>query len=227
MLIKKPDSCNMKNLLNRLHRNIEYSENKINNFSKNKFDFYSATSKGKILFVGEGNMSFALNIIKHSSNFHNIIVTTFEKSENLSQFAKINSMILKKHNVTIVHGVDCTNLDNFRNRIFDKIIFGFPNTGTREFISGYHPNYLLVKNFLDIAAKKISTFGSVVISYVDNEYYNNVFKFYKIARLAGFNKIIKYIFDPKDFRGYKHPMTHEEESALEGHKKFATLEFRL
>ena len=55
----------------------------------------------------------------------------------------------------------------------------------------------------------------------------NMFKLEKLATLTGFRKPTKYAFDPSDYIGYKHTMTHQDESALENHDKFATWEFTL
>jgi len=48
-----------------------------------------------------------------------------------------------------------------------------------------------------------------------------------MANILNIQKPLKYIFDPNDFLGYTHTMTHQEGSALDNHDKFATWEFKL
>jgi hypothetical protein len=110
---------------------------------------------------------------------------------------------------------------------FDHVIFQFPYSGNRKSVENNHTNFILVHDFLKSALSRLKSTGSAVISAVDNDYYNNIFQFDKIATILDLKKPIKYLFDPKDFLEYTHTMTNEDGSALENHKKFATWEFKL
>jgi hypothetical protein len=58
--------------------------------------FVSQIQEGDTLFVGEGNLSFALSIAKmHGMTASNLTATTYEKTSDLSEEAQQNSKILK------------------------------------------------------------------------------------------------------------------------------------
>ena len=140
---------------------------------------------------------------------------------------KENVKHLKKLGVNVIHGIDTTKLDHsFKNIKFDQIIFQFPNVGSREPIDGQNPNYVLVKEFLEEAPTNITIGGSILISAVNNNHYNNIFKFEELALVLGFKKPAKYKFDPDDYPEYQHIMTHQEDSAIEQYTKFVIWEFK-
>ncbi len=192
-----------------------------------QYDFYQALSNGKSLLVGEGNLSFILSLAFKLKNNHNIVASTLENQDELTDSAKGNAKHLKKLGVNVIHGIDATKLNHaLKNIKFDKIIFQFPNVGSRELIDGQNPNYVLVKEFLEGAYINLAIDGSIIISAVDNDYYNNIFKFEELALVLGFNKPVKYKFDPKAYPNYEHTMTHQEGSAIDQYTKFATWEFK-
>lgn len=98
---------------------------------------------------------------------------------------------------------------------------------SRELIEGRNPNFILVRDFLESAAHQLKPGGKVYISAVDSPHYYGAFQFDEAAKTAGFGPPEVYPFDPKDFPGYTHTMTHEDESALDNHDKFATWVFEL
>ena len=114
----------------------------------------------------------------------------------------------------------------FKNILFNKIIFQFPNVGSREPIDGQNPNYALVKKFLEEASANLVESGSIIISAVDSDYYNNIFKFEELANSFGFKKPIKYKFDPEAYPNYQHTITHQGGSVIDQYTKFATWEFK-
>ncbi len=192
-----------------------------------QYDFYQALSNGKSLLVGEGNLSFSLSLALKLKNNHNIIASTFENHDELTDLTKDNAKHLSELGVNVMHGIDATKLDHsFKNIKFNKIIFQFPNAGSREPIDGQNPNYVLVKEFLEKAYLNLATLGSIIITCVDNDYYNNIFKLEELASVLGFDKPAKYKFDPENYPEYQHTMTHQEGSAIEQYKKFVTWEFK-
>lgn len=195
--------------------------------SLSSYNFIDRVSKGTALFVGEGNFSFSTSIATNISNHKNIISSTYEAKNEISDLAKANANLLEKFGIKVLYEIDATKLNSiFGNLLFDTIIFQFPHTGTREAVDGHNPNYILVKEFLESSSKQLTAVGSILISTVDNEYYNNIFQFEELAELLRL-KIDKYKFNPNDYNDYEHTMTHQDDSAIKKYSNFATWEFKL
>ncbi|PIQ24523.1 hypothetical protein COW64_18625 [bacterium (Candidatus Blackallbacteria) CG18_big_fil_WC_8_21_14_2_50_49_26] len=60
---------------------------------------------------------------------------------------------------------------------------------------------------------------------MDSPFYEGAFKMDEAARKAGFAAPEIYTFNPKDYPGYTHQNTANEESAADGHTAFATFVF--
>ncbi|MBL3285310.1 DUF2431 domain-containing protein [Rickettsiales endosymbiont of Paramecium tredecaurelia] len=116
---------------------------------------------------------------------------------------------------------------NFYSNAFDTIIFQFPHSGSREGINGVNANYVLVRNFIISASHILKRDGVVLITVVDSDFYNNMFRFDELAQELRISQPIKYKFNPKDYLEYEHTMTHQDESGIDDYSKFATYEFRL
>lgn len=194
-----------------------------------KFDFIGQVAKGETLLVGEGNLSFATSLArKQSINPAFITATTFEKVIEISEDAKNNTEKLRLLGAEVLHGIDANKIaDIFSGRRFETIIFQFPHAGSREPINGHNPNFILVRNFLKNAVRLLVNDGAVLISAVDSPHYHGAFQFEDAAKEAGFDKPSIYPFEPSDFIGYEHTMTHQSGSALENHDKFSTWVFHL
>lgn len=196
--------------------------------SLDKYDFIKRISSGSALFVGEGNFSFVYTLAKMQRQLGNIIASTYEKYTALSDFSKHNLKLLEKIGVHVLQDVDATKLHKtFNEGSFDTIIFQFPHTGNRESVNNLNPNYVLVRDFIISAYRILKMHGIILITVVDNDYYNNIFKFGEIAELCGLSTPIKYVFDPDDYPGYIHTMAHREGSAIDEYDQFATWEFQV
>lgn len=196
--------------------------------SDKKFDFASNINKGSALLVGEGNLSFALSLAAKASKPYNIIATTYELSHNLDYLGRKNKKELESLGAKVLHEVDATKLHlHFQNQQFHSIIFQFPHTSKQDYIEDKNPNFELLRNFLISAKQRAHPNGSIIVSYVDSNYYNSLFNFQKLKEELNFNSIEKYEFDPSDFPKYKHRMTNSSESGIIGHNKFATMVFRI
>ncbi len=191
------------------------------------FDFAQELSKGKTLLVGEGNLSFTLSLAATGQiPKNNLTATTYEKPSELSEVAEENTRKLKSFGVNVLHNVDATRLASFfGNSLFNHVVFQFPNTGTREPVEGHNPNFILVRDFLKSAYNQLSRGSRVLITVVDNSYYQGAFQFEEAAELAGFSAPDSYPFDPSDFPEYDHTMTHQEGSAIDKHTEFRTWVF--
>lgn len=110
---------------------------------------------------------------------------------------------------------------------FDIIIFQFPRAGSREGINGVNASYILVKNFIISASYILKRSGVILITIVDSDFYNNMFRFVELAEGLGISKPVKYKFNPKDYPEYEHTMTHQEENGIADYSKFVTYEFRI
>ncbi|MCD6035584.1 MAG: hypothetical protein K0R63_1325 [Rickettsiales bacterium] len=192
------------------------------------FDFAGELAQGKTLLVGEGNLSFCCSLaVKYPMVRCNLTATTFETITELSDIASDNGKKLKSMGVTVLHGVDATELyATFRGMRFDNIVFQFPHVGSREPIEGHNPNFILMRDFLKSAKYQLTQNGKVFISAVDNPHYQGAFQCEEAADTAGFYPPESYPFEPSDFPGYDHTMTHQDGSAIENHKEFCTWVFR-
>ena len=191
--------------------------------------FLERMKSGDVLFVGEGNLSFALNIVKRTSVIASrMTVTTYEDESHLSEFGRHNAATLRRLGASVIPGVDATNLEQrLFYRRFDTIVFQFPNVGSREPDEGRNPNFILVRDFLRSVAKHLQQDGQVLITAVDSPYYHGAFQFDEAAAAGGFSKPDTYLFDLLKLPGYIHTNTNNTDSAIDGHDMFRTWVFSL
>ncbi len=192
-----------------------------------EYNFVERVSIGKTLLVGEGNLSFTYALIKQCQNFpYSLIGSIYETVSELSDAAEYNAKLLENIGVKIIYGLDGTKLHEFFDaNAFDTIIFQFPHSGSREPIDGINPNYLLAHDFIKSALQILEKNGVILITIVDNDFYNNMFKLDEISEKLGIMKPTKNQFNLKSYPGYKHSMTNADESALGKYDEFATYEF--
>ena len=196
--------------------------------TRKPFDFIGHIAAGNIILVGEGNLSFALSLAKKNRiNPSAITASTFENASELSDAAIENTGKVRAVGATVLYGIDATKIHlAIGNRAFDHIIFQFPHAGSREPIDGHNPNFILVRNFLKSAIRKLKRSGTVLISAVDTPHYHGAFQFDEAASIAGFQPPEIYKFDPGNFPGYHHTMTHQDGDALSNHDAYATWLFK-
>ncbi len=182
-----------------------------------KYNLVGRLALGYTLLVGEGNLSFAVSLARtRPINPRKLTATTFETEKELSSQAKANARTLQTLGVQVCFGVDARNLkDTFPGARFDNIVFLFPNVASRDPVRGRNPNHELVRRFLLSAAGNLASRGKVMISAVNSPYYLGVFDFQGAARKTGYRTPDVYAFDPFEFAGYEHTMTHREESAID------------
>lgn len=193
------------------------------------FDFIGQVTQGRTLLVGEGNLSFALSLA-HSSRMtpSRLFATTFETSDELSTDAIENAQALKARDVTVLHGVDATNMTNtVGSWLFDNIVFQFPHAGYRGSEEGRNPNFILVRDFLLSAFSQLHRNGQVLITAANTPHYRGAFQFVEAAETTGFQLPEVYPFDLSQFPEYEHTMTRQSGSALENHDTFSTWVFRI
>lgn len=201
---------------------------------KNTTDVFTQTINqpwvglGDVLLVGEGNLSFSKSLlIRPNTGIRSLYATTFESAKMLSSEATAHSNFLKSQGCIVDHDVDAMRLDKKLNDIkFDTIIFQFPNVGSRNPKYGHNPNHVLVRRFLVSAAEFLKPSGRVIISAVDNSYYNGLFKFDEAAEFSDYKKPENYVFKPHEFKEYSHLNTNDDDSALEDYNSFSSWVFR-
>lgn len=193
-----------------------------------KYDFISQINNSRTLLVGEGNLSFSVCIVKKLRSFSNLLTSTYEKYIELSDFGRLNAILLREMGLKILHDLDATKLHEFFSHdAFETIIFQFPHSGSREGVDGLNSNYVLVRDFIISASKVLRKDGTILITIVDSNFYNSVFRFNELSEELGIARPAKYKFDPKDYPEYEHTMTHQDQSGIDDYSKFATYEFRI
>lgn len=193
------------------------------------FNFTSAVSTGRTLFVGEGNLSFALALTKlvPNSALH-VVATTFESLRQGTPATQQNATRLAAAGAKVLHGIDATRLDtHFGAMKFHNIVFNFPNVASRVPIYGHNPNHHLVRRFLRSASKQLVPGGRAVITTVDSPFYSGAFGLPEAAKFAGFKMPEVYNFKPSHFSGYAHANTLGGNSVLEKYRSFRTWVFQL
>jgi hypothetical protein len=173
--------------------------------SLKQFNFIERINSGSSLFVGEGNFSFTSTLIKKCNKLPDLIASTYETLSELSEITKNNAKLISNTGIPLMYGVDATKLYNYFSKdSFDTIVFQFPHSGSRELVNGLNPNYVLVYDFIKSSLCILRKNGVILITIVDNDFYNNIFQLETIAKKLGIMKPIKYIFDPQEYSGYEH-----------------------
>jgi len=200
-----------------------------NKIDINDLNFDPWSQLGKTLLIGEGNFTFANSIIMMLElGISNLTATALEAENKLDEETKAAIEEIQQTGGAVILGVDAAKLsDSLSGQRFDTIIFQFPHVGSRDPKYGQNPNFILMRKFLKSAKYHLRPSGRVMISTVDSTHYLGAFRFEDAAEQAGYLPPKTYPFDPKRFKGYFHTNTHDEDSALEDHKKFITWVFRV
>ncbi|GLJ08326.1 hypothetical protein SUGI_0086550 [Cryptomeria japonica] len=97
--------------------------------------FMHYSSLHRILLVGEGDFSFSSTLATRLERAANIVATSLDSQEKVIRLYKsaMSSIInLKERGACVLHGVDATRMDQleeFRGKCFDRIVFNFPHAG--------------------------------------------------------------------------------------------------
>jgi hypothetical protein len=215
-----------------IHPRIDEINNTAQNIfetqNSNTFDFVSAVQNGRTLFIGEGNFSFSLSIVKQVGDVSNIIASTIEKEDDFSDFTKSNILALESLGVQVLCGIDATQIaKQFEGYIFDNIIFQFPHTGSFKSVDGENPNFTLLRDFLISAKPLLSADGKVIVSIVNSPFYQRIFKIEEVAKITGYNDVQIYDFNSLLFADYNHKMTNKEESTISSEDDLITIVFQV
>lgn len=197
--------------------------------TNSKFDFVKASSRGNSLFVGEGNLSFSLEIALQleSSRHKSFWATTFESASEWSDETEVNANKLLQLDCNVLDDFDACSIERrFISYRFDLIVFQFPNVASRSPLYGRNPNHVLLRRFLSSAASSITRNGMVCVTTINSPFYDGAFSVDEAAEWAGLQKPCTYAFDPDDYSIYNHVNTLDhDESALDVADDFVTYVF--
>lgn len=195
------------------------------------FDFVAACKHHRVLFVGEGNLSFSLSIMRRLCCFprSEIWATTFECISAWDAQTKRHASRLMRLGAQVSDEVDATKLDQtFSRNTFDVIIFQFPNVGNRKPKHGRNPNHILLRRFLRSARALVGKSGIISLTTVNSSFYDGAFAVLDAARFAKLQPPDAYPFAPSEHPGYMHTNTcHPNESAIDHADQFVTFVFRV
>ena len=185
---------------------------------KTLFDFSAKIETGRVLLVGEGNLSFSLALARMVGvATKNMTCTTYQQADEYSEMTCANASVLRRSGAMVMSGVDATNLSNWFGRSkFDLIVFQFPNVASRNPLYGRNPNHILVRRFLKSAAEQISGDGIVAVSAANSPHYAGAFDVDGAAERNEYEMPVAYPFYFSDYPGYSHAKTKDDGSSAVG-----------
>lgn len=168
------------------------------------------TSSQKMLLVGEGDFSFSASLAEAFMSAVNIVATSLDSQEFLRKNYKHaigNISKLTERGATVLHGVDCTKMeDMFTSMRFDRIIYNFPHSGfngrdePRE--SQLHRHRTLVRLFLANAKKLVSKeLGEIHITHKSKGFFLQ-WDLRSLASEEGLLLLEEVPFNRKEYPGY-------------------------
>lgn len=193
------------------------------------FDFAAMTRLGICLFVGEGDLSFALALARDpKSRAANIVATTHDSKRSICPAGRENAHNLEKLGAKVIHGIDGCHLDdNELPARAELIAFQFPNTGTRRSVYGRTDNHVLARRFILAASSRLTSTGRVAVTIVNSPYHLGAFDLPAAAEWAGCEVADILPFYRSAWPGYGHVNTNDAgESALSKYRSCSTWVFR-
>lgn len=193
------------------------------------FDFRGALNDGRMLFLGEGNFSFAYLIARGlGDRASRVVATTLENADHYDDETRANAGKLRALGAKVRGEVDAGRCDTtFLLGSVDLAVFQFPNVGSRKPLYRRNPNHILVRKFLASIRSVLSKNGRVAITVVNSSHYDGAFAMDEVAEKFGFEKPVAHPFFLKDYPGYTHRKTkHDGKPAIDIDDDFITFVFR-
>ncbi|KAJ3020691.1 hypothetical protein HKX48_000355 [Thoreauomyces humboldtii] len=134
-----------------------------------------------ILFVGEGNFSFAHAVAEKLHGACTIVATSFDDHETLNAKypdAQEHIDAIRELGGTMHYGVDATNLTKWKagkKSTFSKIVFNFPHVGAgiKDQDRNIFANQQLLAGFFQSALSKLAIGGEILVTLKTGEPYDS------------------------------------------------------
>lgn len=194
------------------------------------FDFRSALNNGRMLFLGEGNLSFAYLIARRlGDRASRVVATTFEDAGHYDDETRANAGKLRSLGAKVRDNVDAGRCDTtFLLGSIDLAVFQFPNVGSRTPLYRRNPNHILMRRFLSSIRNVLSEKGRIAVTVVNSSHYDGAFGMDEVAEKFGFEKPVAHPFFLKDYPGYTHTKTKDDgKPAIDGDDDFVTFVFQV
>ncbi|TPX59881.1 hypothetical protein PhCBS80983_g02142 [Powellomyces hirtus] len=168
-----------------------------------------------ILFVGEGNFSFAHAVLEKLHGACTVCATAFDSEETtLEKYPDASEHIeaITELGGSVHFQVDATSLQSWkagRRKEFSKIVFNFPHVGAglKDQDRNIRANQALVFNFLSSACTKMAADGQIHVTLKNGIPYD----LWDIKEQAKRTQLLKCIrsfeFDPALYPEYSHRRT--------------------
>ena len=165
-------------------------------------------ASGRVLLVGEGNLSFTeanLNLNRNVPS--NVTSTIYEKEEDVKEESTLRrAEELRNRGVNVEYGVDATRLHSRSPRVlYDNIIWMFPHPGgDRQGVATR--GQALLSAFLPSASKVLAPGGRISVTLKSNWYVSR-WRPREIGAAAGLALVAERPFQQGDYPGYYHETT--------------------
>ncbi|MBI5346756.1 MAG: DUF2431 domain-containing protein [Chlamydiae bacterium] len=191
-----------------LFQSFNLQENPWSEFTETTLHYLKKT----VLLLGEGDFTYALAYARRHPNYKVVATEYYEKPKLIEKYGekfRQNLEALKQYpNVKIYYCLDATKLNAYRNfskKMFDKIVFNGPETGTRD--SGTAGLlHCLFKSARNILKKN----GTIRLALVDGVHYDGRYFLTGAARPNRYKLIKRKTFDQHKYYysyDYKHMQT--------------------
>ena len=171
--------------------------------------------EGRILLVGEGNLSFAQSLASQEGRSPaSITATDLTPEEQADADALKRARALRQRGVTVEFGVDATKLGEnvpASVELFDYIVWNFPHSGgpRREWA---RRNRQILQAFFASARSRITKGGRIVMTLANGMPYS-AWGIKGLAEAEGYKLVDERPFDFTEYPGYQHRQTNRELSA--------------
>lgn len=173
----------------------------------------------KILFLGEGNFSFAVSCIEnHLEHAENVLATCFDTEEQLlSKYpeASDNMDIIRGSCGSVQHSVDAVKLHiQFPTRKFDCVVFMFPHVaaGIADEDRNVRSNQKMLMAFFSSVQHILEPGGMVAVTLAIGKTYD-LWDIRGVAKKTGLSVKTSGPFLGAAFPGYQHRRTQKSSEA--------------
>lgn len=167
----------------------------------------------KILFVGEGNFSFAASCIEnHLEHGEDVVATSFDDEatvHNKYPDAAVHITTIEDCCGTVKHAIDATKLEqHFPNTHFDVVIFMFPHVaaGIADEDRNILTNQKMLSSFFKTAQEVLAPEGTIAVSLAVSKTYD-LWDIRGLAKAQGLKVKTSGPFQGTLFPGYEHRRT--------------------